>query len=125
MHRFSDEEFEAIVEEAIESIPRMFLDELDNVAFFIEDEPDESLAQEGEVFGIYEGVSLYDRGDGYGGIDELPDSITIFKGPHERLEMPRERIVEEVRKTVVHEVGHYFGMDEAQIEAMGYGEIQN
>ncbi len=125
MHRFTDEEFEAIVEEAIESIPRMFLDELDNVAFFIEDEPDESLAQEGEVFGIYEGVSLYDRGDGYGGIDELPDSITIFKGPHERLEMPRERIVEEVRKTVVHEVGHYFGMDEAQIEAMGYGEIQN
>ena len=124
MHRFSDDEFEAIVEDAIESIPSGFLDELDNVAFFIEDEPDERLAQDGEVFGIYEGVNMYDRAEGYGSIDELPDSITIFKGPHERLDMPVEQIVEEVRKTVVHEVGHYFGMNEEQIQAMGYGDIQ-
>ena len=123
MHRFTDDEFEAIVEEAIDSIPPMFLDELDNVAFFIEDEPDAQLAKDGEIFGLYEGVNIYDRGDGYGGIDELPDSITIFKGPHERLDMPREQVIEEVRRTVVHEVGHYFGMNEEQIQAMGYGDI--
>ena len=48
------------------------------------------------------------------------DVIYLFKGPHERLEGTREEIIEQVRRTVVHEIGHYFGMDEEQIATMGY-----
>ena len=50
-----------------------------------------------------------------------PDSITIFKGPHERISSSRDELFELVRRTVVHEVGHHFGLDEEQLRAMGYG----
>ena len=103
------------MEAAIDSIPERFLDELDNVIFAVEDEPDD-----GETLGWYDGVSLLDRGGSYGAVSDYPDCITVFKGPHERLSDDRDVIAEEVRKTVVHEVGHYFGMTEEQVEAMGY-----
>lgn len=112
---FTDDEFDALVEAAIDSIPERFLDELDNVIFAVEDEPDD-----GETLGWYDGVSLLDRDGSYGAVSDYPDCITVFKGPHERLSDDRDVIAEEVRKTVVHEVGHYFGMTEEQVEAMGY-----
>lgn len=112
---FTDDEFDALVEDAIDSIPDKFLDELDNVIFAVEDEPDD-----GETLGWYDGVSLLDRGESYGAVNDYPDCITIFKGPHERLSDDRDEVIEEIRKTVVHEVGHYFGMTEGQVEAMGY-----
>ncbi len=112
---FTDDEFDALVEAAIDSIPERFLDELDNVIFAVEDEPDD-----GETLGWYDGVSLLDRGGSYGAVSDYPDCITVFKGPHERLSDDRDVIAEEVRKTVVHEVGHYFGMTEEQVEVMGY-----
>ena len=115
MVRFTDDEFDALVEDAIDSIPERFLAELDNVVFAVEDEPDD-----GETLGCYEGVSLLERGGSYGALDDYPDCITVFKGPHERLSDDPAVVAEEVRKTVVHEVGHYFGMTEEQIEAMGY-----
>lgn len=113
--QFTDDEFDALVEDAIDSIPDRFLDELDNVVFAVEDEPDD-----GETLGWYDGVSLLDRGESYGAVSDYPDCITIFKGPHERLSDDRDEVIEEIRKTVVHEVGHYFGMTEEQVEAMGY-----
>ena len=115
MVHFTDDEFDALVEAAIDTIPERFLEELDNVVFAVEDEPDD-----GETLGYYDGVSLLDRGGGYGAIDDYPDCITIFKGPHERLSDDRDEVIEEIRKTVVHEVGHYFGMTEEQVVAMGY-----
>lgn len=129
MYKMTDEEFEAAVQAAIDSIPDRFLDELDNVAIMVADEPDEDVladpegiygTEDGDVLGYYDGVSLLERADGYGEFGDYPDSITIFKGPHERLEGGREEVLEEVRKTVIHEIGHYFGMDEDQIERMGY-----
>ena len=59
------------------------------------------------------------RGAGYGD-GEVPDVISIFKGPHERCFSSYEAIAEQIRKTVVHEIGHYFGNDEAMLRAMGY-----
>lgn len=115
MVRFTDDEFDALVEDAIDSIPERFLAELDNVVFAVEDEPDD-----GETLGWYDGVSLLERGGSYGALDDYPDCITVFKGPHERLSDDPAVVAEEVRKTVVHEVGHFFGMTEEQIEAMGY-----
>ena len=121
LHSFTDTEFDELVDAAIASIPGRFLDELDNVVFMVEDEPSSDTP---DILGLYNGVNVYDRADGYGMFDDTPDIITIFKGPHERLAGSEHDIVEEIRKTVVHEVGHYFGMDEEQIERMGYGAIE-
>ena len=71
-----------------------------------------------ELLGLYDGVSLPDRADGYDG--DVPDVITVFKGPHERCFGSRAEIVEEIGKTVVHEIGHYFGIDDARLYEMGY-----
>ncbi len=127
MYAMTDEEFEGAVADAIDSIPDRLAAEMDNIVFFVEDEPtpeqlgSEGLyAESGDLLGLYEGVSLLERADGYGLPGDLPDAITIFKGPHERLDGGREEILEEVRRTVIHEVGHYFGMDEDDIARMGY-----
>ena len=128
MVKLTDAEFEGAVQEALDSIPERFLDELENIAFFVEDEPspeqledpDGYATEDGDLLGLYDGISLLDRADSYGEIGDYPDSITIFKGPHERLEGTKEEILEEVRRTVIHEVAHYFGMDEDQVDAMGY-----
>ncbi|MDO5117383.1 MAG: metallopeptidase family protein [Eggerthellaceae bacterium] len=135
MYKMTEEEFEQAVADALDTIPQEFLDELDNVVILVQDEPGEELysniegafAQDaycaddgGEILGFYDGCSLDERGDDYGAFGDYPDTITVFKGPHERLEGGREAILEEIRKTVVHEIGHFFGMDEDQIDEMGY-----
>ena len=126
MVSLTDEEFEAAVQDAIDSIPDEFLDELENVAIVVADEPEEQdfkgdgyFAENGDLLGLYDGLAMTERGDYYG-IGDYPDTITIFKGPHERLGGSRAYVLEEIRKTVVHEVAHYFGMDEEQVDDMGY-----
>ena len=114
----SDEEFEGMVADAIDSIPERFTAELENIAFFMEDEPPEG--EDPDLLGLYDGLSLDERALGYGYPGDMPDSITVYKGPHERMCESVGELAEEVRVTVVHEVGHYFGMDEDQIEDMGY-----
>lgn len=131
MHRMTDSEFESAVEEALERIPERFLDALENVAVVVEDEPNDyhldtlddpyclgASVRDDELLGLYDGVSLPDRADGYDG--DIPDVITVFKGPHERCFGSREEVVEEIGKTVVHEIGHYFGIDDARLHEMGY-----
>lgn len=129
----TDEQFERAVEEALDSIPERFAEALENVVFVVEDEIDEELLElvedwnaervDDEVLGLYDGVPLTER-DGWYGTGETPDVITIFKGPHERCfgEGPQgaARVAEEVRRTVVHEIGHYFGNDEDALREMGY-----
>lgn len=126
MIRLTDEEFEAAVMDAIDSIPEEFLDELENVAIVVADEPEDEdflgdgyYTENGDLLGLYDGLSLTERGSSYG-MGDYPDTITIFKGPHERLDGSRDYVLEEVRKTVVHEIAHYFGMDEDQVDEMGY-----
>ena len=129
----TNDRFEAMVEDAIDSIPDRFFDELENVVFAVEDEPseeqlagadeDNSVREGDELLGLYDGTPMTER-DSYYGTGELPDVITIFKGPHERCfgDGPdaEAAIAEEVRRTVIHEVGHYFGNDDETLEAMGY-----
>ncbi len=130
MFEVSEDEFEEAVQRGIDCIPTEFLDSIENVAFAIQDEPDglqrakmsNSPCQgRRELLGLYSGISLDRRGEGYGAYGAVPDMITIFKGPHERVAYSREHLYEMVRKTVVHEVVHYFGMDEDQLREMGYG----
>ena len=126
MYTMTDEEFEAAVEDALDSIPDAFLEALDNVMVTVQNEPNArqhmssgSEGPSGEILGLYEGVALTQRGEWYGE-GEMPDVVTIFKGPHERCFNSRERIVEEIRRTVVHEIGHHFGMDDAALRKIGY-----
>ncbi|WP_282209021.1 metallopeptidase family protein [Parvibacter caecicola] len=71
-----------------------------------------------ELLGLFDGLSLEESCGGQ--FDDLPNVITIFKGPHERCFSTREEMVEEVGKTVIHELGHYFGLDDDALYAMGY-----
>ena len=129
MASLSQEEFEAAVQAALESIPEGLLGALDNVTIFVQDEPEDWQlddaefgieTEDGDLLGLYDGVPLTERGMDYGEWDDYPDAIYVFKGPHERLGETLEKTLEEVRKTTIHEVGHFFGMSEAQLARMGY-----
>lgn len=130
MYRMTDEEFESAIAEALDAMPEQFLEALQNVAVVWEEEPsayhlgyDEEWDAEDEdelddLLGLFDGLSIVERANGYD--DDIPDVITVFKGPHERCFDSREEIVEEVGKTIIHELGHYFGLNEDQLAAMGY-----
>jgi predicted Zn-dependent protease with MMP-like domain len=116
-------EFESVVEEALESLPERFAKLVENVAIAVEDEPtDEDLESiddddddddedddgESELLGIFRGVALTERTHD---MPLLPDEIAIFFGPINRVSRSREEAVREVRETLIHELGHYFGLD--------------
>lgn len=108
--KLSHRQFERLVEKALADLPAEFLDRLENILMVIEAEPPEDIA---DTLGLYEGVPLTERGTND---VPLPDQITLFKGPIERVCENEQDIAREVRLTVLHEVGHYFGMDEQQLE---------
>jgi predicted Zn-dependent protease with MMP-like domain len=106
-------EFEQLVEEALSNLPRQFADLLDNVAVVIEEEPsDEDLDaledHDDELLGIYRGVALTQRTHDM--LPMLPDQIAIFRGPILRVTRTRREAIHEIRDTVIHELGHYFGL---------------
>jgi predicted Zn-dependent protease with MMP-like domain len=105
--------FEEHVERALESLPPELRHAVGNLELSVEDEhPDDP-----DLFGLYEGVPLPDRGDWAG---SLPDRIRIFRRPLvESFPDPAE-LEEEIRITVLHELAHYFGLDEDQLENLGY-----
>ena len=118
--RLSREQFEELVEKALDSLPDDFAALLDNVAVVVEEEPSaDDLAEVGmepdeadDLFGLYQGVNLLERDSAY---SALPDRVTIFRGPILRACSSRREVVREVRDTVIHELGHYFGMEEEQM----------
>ena len=122
--RLSEEEFEALVERAIDGLPPEFERRLENVVVEIDDLPDRRTARElglrdrRSLLGLYHGVPLTQRSVEYSG--RLPDRITIYKQNIEACCSSREEVVEQVRTTVLHEVGHHFGLDEGDLRAKGY-----
>lgn len=113
-------EFERVVSEALESLPKRFADLIENVVVAVEDEPtaDDLESGEGDVdgdselLGIYRGVPLTER---EGELPLLPDEIAVFRGPISRITRTRYEAVQEVRQTVIHELGHYFGLDDDEM----------
>lgn len=91
-----------------------------NITIVVEDEPDASLLREmnieppGTLLGLYSGTPLPERSWDYG--NALPDRILIFQGPHERASADRGDLVACIAETLIHEIGHYFGLSEAEIE---------
>ena len=107
--------FEALVDQALDEIPAAIASQVHNVVVLVEDEPP---ADEPDLLGVYEGVSLTERTADHTG---LPDRITVFRQPLlEMCETPEE-LVREVRITVVHEIAHHFGIDDDRLHDLGYG----
>ena len=117
-------EFQRLVLRAFDDMPPSMADAIDNVAILVEDWPDDRDLQavgapaDSELFGLYTGVPLSDRG---GWQPPLPDKITLFQRPIEEACVSREQVVHEIRVTLLHEVGHYLGMSEDDLERLGYG----
>jgi len=112
--------FEQLVAEAIRSIPSRFRDELKNIAVIVEDEPPDALLDEMEIdppdtlFGLYQGTPLTERAWDYG--NALPDRIVLYQGPIEEASDTEDDVVANVGETLIHEVGHYFGLSEEELE---------
>jgi len=105
--------FEDQVRAALDELPPELARALQNIAVVVEDEHSE----EPDLFGLYHGVPLPERGDMSG---QLPDKISIYRIPlEESFSDPRE-LREEIRITVLHELAHYFGLDEDRIAELGY-----
>ena len=114
-----------VVARLIDRLPRQFREQLRNVEFVVEDRPSEELLlaeeldpEEETLYGLYQGIPLPERST----LDPplLPDKITIFAEPLLEDFPDPEELREEIRLTVLHEIAHYFGMDEDEIEDLGY-----
>jgi predicted Zn-dependent protease with MMP-like domain len=112
----SREHFEELVGEALDEVPAELLKVMDNVVIVVEDEPPDGTD---DLLGLYEGTALTDRGWDYAGV--LPDRITIYRGPTLRVCDTEDDVVDEVAVTVVHEIAHHFGIDEARLHELGWG----
>jgi len=114
------ERFEKLVADALASIPRRFRDAMKNIAIVVEDEPSRALLREMDItppdtlLGLYSGTPLTERRWDHG--STLPDRIQLFQGPHERSSKDEDDLVVAIGETLIHEIGHYFGMSEEQIE---------
>ena len=115
-------EFEALVERALRTLPKRFRQKIANVAVVVEDWPDaETLEEMGidppdSLYGLYRGVDLPRRGSSYGNV--LPDTITIYQGPIEEDCEDEAEMAELVRDVMIHEIGHYFGLDDMRLEEL-------
>jgi len=122
----SDEEFEAAVGDALDTIPGELADQMDNVVILVRDEPEPELLTADDydegglptLLGLYDGVPLTERDDAWSVV--LPDRILIFKGPLERWCSNREELSAEIGVTVIHEIAHHFGIDDDRLHELGW-----
>jgi len=114
--------FRQLVQEALETIPRRFRNHLKNVVVLVEDEPPPDVLQEMDIeppdtlFGLYHGTPLTSRPWDYG--NALPDRIAIYQGPIEDACETEAEVVATIGETLIHEVGHFFGLSEDELEAI-------
>lgn len=115
-------DFEELVADALDSLPPEIAARIENVEVVVEDEPSPELLATMRpgtyLFGLYHGIPLTDRGS-YG--NTLPDKISIYRGPITRFWRAPEKIRAQIRRTVIHEVGHYFGIPEHRLHELGWG----
>ena len=122
MIEIADEQFNAYVAEAIESVPSPYKEKIGNIAFLVADEPSDAQRRQlglrpcQSLFGLYEGVPLPKRGGNNGNL--LPDVITLFKIPHEQHAQSVDELKKQIQKTVWHEIAHYFGLDHKRIHEL-------
>ena len=127
MYTISHDEFENIINKAVSSLPAIYVERLDNVAFIIEDQPSPMQRQQlrlqnnQTLFGLYEGLPLSKR---QGRTKLIPDKITLFKLPLEQSSNTLAELRDHISRTIWHEVAHYYGLDHGRIEELEAGEHQ-
>jgi predicted Zn-dependent protease with MMP-like domain len=117
----SRERFEELVADALDTIPPDLAAHMENVAVLVEDwpTPDQLGGRHGTLLGLYEGVQLTHRSPiNYAGV--MPDRITIFRGPLSERSRDEAHLAHQIRVTVVHEVAHHFGIDDARLRELGW-----
>jgi predicted Zn-dependent protease with MMP-like domain len=125
MFSINQKEFEEIINAAVASLPKQYVQHLVNVAFIVEDEPTTAqrqklaLRHDQTLFGLYEGVPLTSR---QGATKLLPDKITLFKKPLEQASNSLDELRSRISRTVWHEVAHYYGLDHSQINGLERSE---
>ena len=107
------ERFEELVADALDGIPEELGDYMDNVAVFVVDRPPEP-----NLLGLYQGVPLTARGTSYSGT--MPDRISIYRRTICAISNTEEQVVEQVRRTVIHEVAHHFGISDPRLRELGW-----
>ena len=108
-------QFEDVVDRTLENLPTWVVEQIDNLVVVVEERPDE---EQGDVLGIYEGVSLLDRASDYSGA--LPDRIVIFRAPHNEMGLDDEELEAEIRRTVLHEIAHHIGIEDERLAELGW-----
>jgi len=120
--KLTPKEFEELVVSALQRLPKFLKKKMENVDVVIEDWASEEVLSEMEIqspyqlLGLYQGVPFQRRGFYYGNV--LPDKITLYRLPIELVCKTREEIEEKVREVVIHEVGHYFGLDDERLREL-------
>ena len=115
MVSISDDEFERMVGEVFDALPDDMVRGLENVAIVIENQP---AGERPRLFGLYRGRPLTTRG--FYGYGELPDRITLYKNNMQAHSSDLDALRSRVRITLVHEIGHYFGLDDARLHELGW-----
>ena len=112
--------FECIVFDVVQSLPDWVHDALDNIDLFVEDEADPEFDPDGEgLLGLYVGTPLPERDAVHAG--ELPDVIYVYRLPHLEMQLSPAALRDEIATTIVHEIAHYFGIDDAKLHELGWG----
>jgi predicted Zn-dependent protease with MMP-like domain len=120
----SESQFRDLVEEALADLPAEIVEHMDNVAITIADWPSAAELQRTgtvrghQIFGLYEGIPLTKRGKGYNLV--APDRIVLYRGPLQAAFRSLPALREQIRRTVVHEIAHHFGISEERIRELGY-----
>jgi predicted Zn-dependent protease with MMP-like domain len=121
--KFSPEEFEQLVVQAIDELPEFFQEKLENIDVLVADRPtaadlrDAGLDPGDLLFGLYQGIPLTERTSSYNLV--LPDRITIYRLPIEQVCRTPAQVVRQVQRTVKHEIAHYFGIDDDRLHELG------
>ena len=127
--KVTEEEFEELITEAISSLPEKFKEKMENIVVVVESLPSQELLKEMKIkspyglLGLYRGVPYPRRGIWYRNV--MPDKIIIFKKPIEVRCRNKEDIKESVRRVVIHEIGHYFGLGEADLRKIEREKYMN
>jgi predicted Zn-dependent protease with MMP-like domain len=115
MREMDREEFERLVVAELDELPDDMVDGLENVVFVVEDRPDDGTL---DLLGLYDGVSLTERGQyGFG---EMPDRIILYREPLLEVSEDEEQLRDEIHVTLVHEIAHFYGIDDDRLHELGW-----